>query len=87
MIEELQRLLDNRTKKYNTHGERYILRFYSVPVIGFGGLSTGKIEMYLVVSGKSVLSWSTEVKGKTEDVEELACQEFFNWLVDGHLKR
>lgn len=85
MIEELQRLLDRRTKKYNTHGERYIIRFFSTPATGFGCVSTGKLELYLRLNGKSVISWSTEVKGKTDEVEELACQELFNWLLEGHL--
>lgn len=92
MIEEFQRLLDRYVKKtedgYRTKPDdrsRYIIRFFSTPASGFGSMSTGKLELYLRLKGLSLLRWSTEVKGKTDEVEELACQELFNWLLEGHL--
>lgn len=82
MIKLLQKTLDRLVRKDGLPF-RYIIRFYGNDVAGFGGLKNCAVELYRRSGNKFSIVFSSAVKGKSDEVEELACIEVMSWLLSG----
>lgn len=82
MVKLLQKTLDLFVKK-NGLPFRYIIRFYTKDISGFGGLKCCTVELYKRENGKSAIIFSSEIKGKSDDIEDLVCIEIMNFLING----
>lgn len=83
MVKLLQKTLDLFAKKNNLPF-RYIIRFYTKDVSGFGGLKLCTIELYKRESGKSIIIFNSEIKSKSDEVEDLVCIDIMNFLINGN---
>ena len=61
---------------------RYIIRCYCSEVNGFGGLKNGVGELYKKEGRKTTNVFSLNIKGKSDEMEELACVELMSYLIN-----
>lgn len=81
MIKLLQKTLDKLVLKMGLQ-YRYIIRFYCNGVNGFGGLKSGVVELYRKDGRKTTNVFSLNIKGKSDEMEELACVELMSYLIN-----
>ena len=81
MIKLLQKTLDRFMIKMGLQ-YRYIIRFYCSEVNGFGGLKNGIVELYKKKGRKTTNVFSLSIKGKSDEMEELACVELMSYLIN-----
>lgn len=81
MIKILQKTLDKLVSKMGLQ-YRYIIRFYCNGVNGFGGLKSGVVELYRKEGRKTTNIFSSSIKGKSEEIEEMACVELMLYLIN-----
>ena len=81
MIKLLQKTLDRFMIKMGLQ-YRYIIRFYCSEVNGFGGLKNGIVELYKKEGRKTTTVLSLSIKGKSDEMEELACVELMSYLIN-----
>ena len=81
MIKILQKTLDKLVFKMSLQ-YRYIIRFYCSEVNGFGGLKNGVLELYKKEGRKITNVFSLNIKGKSDEIEEIACVELMLYLIN-----
>lgn len=81
MVRLLQKTLDLLVKKKGLP-YRYIIRFYTSDVSGFGGLKCCTLELHKRENGKNATVFKSTIKGKSDEIEQLICMEIMNYFIE-----